>query len=231
MTAIMNKNKSNSGEGAYNAILRGIMSGELKPGLIVSEHTLSEMYNVGRTPVREALKRLEGEGFIINSDRKKKIYSLTVDDIREIFDLKMEIEGMVAYKAASSKNKKDVALMEKLLEEMDAIAEQLKQKDDQADSHDIEGWLDIDSRFHDHLYKMAGNVRAKTIIDNLNAQWHRIRVGLSAVTGHLGGSVKEHQRIAVAVLNKEPEVASAAIKAHFNNLKSRIVTLMKTFQN
>ena len=108
MTAIMNKNKNNSGEGAYNAILKGIMSGELKPGLIVSEHTLSEMYNVGRTPVREALKRLEGEGFIINSDRKKKIYSLTVDDVREIFDLKMEIEGMVAYKAASSKNKKPI---------------------------------------------------------------------------------------------------------------------------
>lgn len=231
MTAIMNKNKNNSGEGAYNAILGGIMSGELKPGLIVSEHTLSEMYNVGRTPVREALKRLEGEGFIINSDRKKKIYSLTVDDIREIFDLKMEIEGMVAYKAAVSKNKKDIAVMEKLLKEMDVIAEQLRQKEGLADSHDIEGWLDIDSRFHDHLYKMADNARAKTIIDNLNAQWHRIRVGLSAVTGHLEGSVKEHQRIAIAVLNKEPEVASAAIKAHFNNLKSRIVTLMKTFQN
>lgn len=227
----MNKNKNNSGEGAYNAILGGIMSGELKPGLIVSEHTLSEMYNVGRTPVREALKRLEGEGFIINSDRKKKIYSLTVEDIREIFDLKMEIEGMVAYKAASSKNRKDVAEMEKLLGEMDAIAELLKQKDGLADNDDIGRWLNIDSRFHDHLYKMAGNTRAKSIVDNLNAQWHRLRIGLSAVTGHLEGSVKEHQRIAVAVLNKEPEVAGAAIKAHFNNLKSKIVTLMKTFQN
>lgn len=236
MTALEEKKKPrkvNSGEEAYNAILNGITSGELKPGLVVSEHDLSEMYGVGRTPIREALKRLEGEGFIINSDRKRRVYYLTADDIKQLFDLKMVIEGMIAYQAALSEDESDMMQMEAIVAEMerytggvDSAAEH-----DDGDAISLEKWLELDKRFHDHLYHMARNNRARTIIDNLNAQWHRIRVGMSAITGHLERSVVEHLRVGHAVIHREPEVACAAMKAHFENLKKYIISLMNTFGN
>ncbi len=226
---VKTKQNNNHSEDAYQRIIGGIMNGELKPGLVVSEHTLSQMYNVGRTPIREALKRLEGEGFIINSDRKKRIYALTQEDIREIFDLKIEIEGMVAGKAASCSDETARAEMQQIMDEIEAFKDRLGTE--KGSPEEIEHWLNLDRRFHEQLYKMASNSRAKGIIDNLNAQWHRIRVGLSAITGHLDGSIKEHQRIGSAVLDMEPELASAAIKAHFKSLKDRIITLMNTFMN
>lgn len=223
--------KNNHSEDAYQKIIGGIMNGELKPGMLVSEHTLSQMYDIGRTPIREALKRLEGEGFIINSDRKKRIYELSPEDIREIFDLKIEIEGMVAHKAALCTDEAERKEMQSIMSDIESFSSKLGESDGGGTQEDIRIWLALDSRFHDQLYKMASNSRAKGIIENLNAQWHRIRVGLSAITGHLGTSIKEHQRIGYAVLDKEPEVAEASIKAHFKSLKERIITLMNTFQN
>lgn len=227
--------KVNSGEEAYNAILGGITSGELKPGLVVSEHELSQMYGVGRTPIREALKRLEGEGFIINSDRKRRVYYLTADDIKQLFDLKMVIEGMIAYQAAESRSAEDMEQMRLIVAEMErytgGVDPSAPSADNDADAISLEKWLELDKRFHDHLYHMAGNHRARAIVENLNAQWHRIRVGMSAITGHLERSVVEHLRVGHAVVLGEPEVARAAMKAHFENLKRYIISLMNTFAN
>lgn len=225
------KKSSNHSEDAYQKIMGGIMKGELKPGLVVSEHTLSQMYDIGRTPIREALKRLEGEGFIINSDRKKRIYELSPEDIREIFDLKIEIEGMVARNAALCNDESARSQMEDIMRAIEEYGRSIGTDKASGTKEEISEWLELDKRFHDQLYIMASNSRAKGIIDNLNAQWHRIRVGLSAITGHLSGSVKEHQRIGSAVVDREPDLACAAIKAHFKSLRDRIITLMNTFQN
>jgi len=235
MTALDEKQtcrRVNSGEEAYNAILNGITSGELKPGLVISEHDLSEMYGIGRTPIREALKRLEGEGFIINSDRKRRVYYLTADDIRQLFDLKMVIEGMIASQAARSDSEADMVQMEAIVSEMERYTGGVDSAaPDDADAISLEKWLELDKRFHDHLYRMARNNRARTIVENLNAQWHRIRVGMSAITGHLERSVREHLRVGHAVIRREPEVAQAAMKAHFENLERYIISLMNTFGN
>ncbi len=225
--------KVNSGEEAYNAILNGITSGELKPGLVISEHDLSEMYGVGRTPIREALKRLEGEGFIINQDRKRRVYYLTTDDIKQLFDLKMVIEGMIARQAAQSESELDMRQMEAIVSEMERYASGVDPVavPDCTNAISLEKWLELDKRFHDHLYHMARNNRARTIIENLNTQWHRIRVGMSAITGHLERSVVEHLRVGRAVIHREPEVAQVAMQAHFENLKKYIIGLMNTFGN
>lgn len=225
------KMKNSYSEDAYNKILGGILDGTLKPGLIVSEHDLSELYGLGRTPIREALKRLEGEGFIINSDRKKRIYELSQNDIKEIFDLKVEIEGLVARRAAECKDESERKTMAGIIARMESIQSQIDDNETFASQERIQDWLELDREFHNQLYVMASNARAKNIIDNLNAQWHRIRVGLSAITSHIDVSVKEHLRIAYAVMDGNSELASSAIKDHFGRLSGQIVTLMNTFKN
>ena len=218
--------KLNSSEEAYRSILDDIISGGLKPGLIVSEHELSEKYGIGRTPVREAIRRLEGEGFIVQSDKKRRIYYLSPSDIEQIFDLKIAIEGMIAWRAAECDDENLRNRLKTVLGEMQNYGHDARGND-----LSVEKWLELDKEFHALLYEMADNSRAQSIIDNLNMQWHRIRVGMSAVTGHLNRSTNEHLKIGNAVIGRQAESAKNAIKEHFENLKRLIIGLMETFGN
>ena len=227
MSTIKRNSKMNSSEEAYQAMLDDIVSGGLRPGLIVSEHDLSQKYGIGRTPIREAIRRLEGEGFIVVSDKKRRVYYLTSDDIQQIFDLKIVIEGMIAYRAAESDDSSLRGRLQEVLEEMKKFGS----GEASSEGLSVEKWLELDKEFHILLYHMARNTRAMTIIDNLNMQWHWIRVGMSAVTGHLERSTAEHLKIGNAVLGHDPETARDAIKEHFENLKKIITSLMNTFGN
>lgn len=220
--------KLNSAEKVYNQILRDIISNELKPGQILSEPDLSEMYQISRTPVREALNKLEGEGFVIRNGSKRQVYHMTSDDINQLFELKIAIEGMIAYKAALSVD-------EHMRREMQVIAADMELYigvgKGNANTIVLDKWLELDNRFHYLLYQMAHNDRARVIVDNLNAQWHRYRVGISAIAGHLERSVAEHLKIARAILHKNPSAAKEAMEEHFKNLQSHINTLMDIFSN
>lgn len=218
--------KTNSTDRAYKQILHAIVTNQFKPGQILSEPELSERYHLSRTPVREALNKLEGEGFVLRNGAKRMVYQLTADDIDQLFDLKIAIEGMIAYKAATSDDECMRAQMLAILAEMEAY--EVKQK---ASTGEIEQWHDIDNRFHDLLYNMAHNYRARAIIDNLNAQWHRFRMGLSSIAGHLTRSISEHIRIGYAVIDHEPATAREAMEEHFRNLQAQIKTLMNIFGN
>ena len=81
---------------AYETIKSLIMSARLGPGQAVTETALSEKLGFSRTPIREALGDLEREGLIVTKNRRKRVYMLTVNEVEDIFDLKIEIESAVA---------------------------------------------------------------------------------------------------------------------------------------
>lgn len=219
--------KPNSTERIYNCILSGIISNTYKPGQVLSEPEIAEKYQISRTPVREALNKLEGEGFVIRNGAKRMVYQLTPDDIDQLFELKIAIEGMIAHKAALSD---DVDMRDDLQD----IVTEMEQYVDAGASRELDrimldNWINLDVRFHTLLYRMAHNNRAKSIVDNLNAQWHRFRLGISAVSGHLERSVAEHLKIGNAVLEHNPEAAREAMEGHFRNLQEQIKQVMKVF--
>ena len=89
--------KSKAWEKAYDRIKDMILTMKIKPGEIVSENNLSKQLGISRTPVREAIKALEQEGLIIASNRRKRVYVLTVKEIEEIFELKKAIESAAVH--------------------------------------------------------------------------------------------------------------------------------------
>lgn len=218
--------KPNSTERIYNCILQGILSNTYKPGQILSEPEIAEKYQISRTPVREALNKLEGEGFVIRNGAKRMVYQLTPDDINQIFELKIAIEGMIAYKAALSEN---IDMRDELQDIVDDMGQYADAGNSEPDRMILDNWIELDVRFHSLLYNMAHNNRAKNIVDNLNAQWHRFRVGISAVSGHLERSVTEHLKIGNAVLEHQPEKAREAMDNHFKNLQKQIKQVMEVF--
>ena len=215
-------------EDAYSLILEEILNGSLRPGEVVTEVFLAEKYGISRTPVREALNRFRCQGLISTSNRTKRIYSLSSKDLEEIFELKELIEGHVAKKAAER-------LTEIQAEELSLIINEMKKLSDAGAASEsdekglVEKWLDLDRQFHGLLFNASGNLRAQQFIQNLNLQWHRLKVGLAAIEGRISLAILEHEGIGKAILARDPEKAGTLMVDHLENLKRIILKLMNAF--
>lgn len=214
---------------AYESIKGDILSMRLKPGEATSEVSLSERLGISRTPVREALKMLEKEGLIISEGRRKRVYILTLHEIREIFDLKIALEGHIALLASSRISAEYEHPLKKIMDEMAAFS--LRELPAwQTDHAIIREWLEIDDRFHALLFRMAGVRRAQEIVGDLNSQWHRLETGLLAMEGRLRRNLEEHRSIGEAILAGEGKQARDRMQEHLENLKMTIITIMETFR-
>ncbi len=214
-------------EDAYSRLRDLILSGQLKPGALISENALAKDFGMSRTPVREAIRRLEQEGLIISAgNRRKQVFILTIENIKEIFDIKKALEGGIAGWAAERHDEKDAEKLKKIVANMEKAVEQRSSSLAQANE---DGWLRLDEQYHELLFKMSHNFKAEEIIKNLNQQWHRLRLGILAIEGRLEKSFEEHEEIALAILDKNPDAAEKAMKEHLQNLERMLVSLMRTF--
>lgn len=213
---------------AYEVILENILNLSIKPGEAVTEIALSERFGIGRTPMREALKRLEQEGLIVTHNARKRVYILSIKEIEEIFDLKAALEGRVAKWATLRGTDEDFAELRIIQEEMKLFldARRSEQKDEDAW---LQQWLELDRRLHAHLFKMADNKRSESIVKNLNVQWHRLKVGILAMEGRIDKTVAEHQQFVASILNQQADLAEQQMTDHLDNLKRELVKLLRVY--
>lgn len=224
----MEEQNAKSVETAYKVIVDQINNLTLRPGEVVTENSLAERFGLGRTPVREALKRLETQGLIETNNRTKTIYSLKVRDIEEIFELKIALESMTARHAALRGEDAQMDDLRDLIIDMNRLLPSADQPV-QAPAEVLMQWLALDIKFHQLLFQMAGNHRAEKTIANLNIQWHRLKVGINAIEERITKAIGEHQAIGYAVLERDGERAAWSMSTHLANLKDLIIRLMKAF--
>ena len=218
----------NSAKSAYEQILKAIVHSEIKPGATISEIQLSQQFGFGRTPVREAIMRLEQEGFIVSTERKKRIQILFPKDIEDIFALKQAIESMASRRAAESTDPEAVkykAELKNLLAEMSALGKAVEVENEQF----VQQWLEMDARFHSLLFSLARNQRAESIVENLNLQFKRIKVGMTVLEGRVEKAIQEHMEIGRAIVAGDGEAASRLMHDHLENVKRTIINLMNIF--
>jgi DNA-binding GntR family transcriptional regulator len=215
-------------EEAYETILDQILTLQIKPGEAVTEIALSDRLGIGRTPVREALKRLEQEGLIVTHNQRKRVYILSIREIEEIFDLKTAIEGSIARWATERGTDAQFADLQRIQDALDGFRA-ARETDDKAEEAWLTDWLDLDRGLHAHLFQMAENHRAEGVIKNLNVQWHRLKVGILAMEGRIDRTVAEHQKFVEAILARDPAAAEQAMAEHLQNLKRELVKLLKVY--
>ena len=213
-------------EQAYETIQGLILQMEVKPGETVTETALSARLGLSRTPVREAVKRLEQEGLIVTTNRRKRVYILTIREMEELFDLKICIEGAVARWAAERGDPDSRRRLREALALMKRIAGS-RPADPAKEQVWLDVWLDSDRRFHEALFDMAANKRARQVIRNCNMQWHRLKLGMLTLEGRIERSAAEHEAIARAVLDGKPAAASRAMETHLRNLQKELVKVMR----
>jgi DNA-binding GntR family transcriptional regulator len=202
---------------AYEHIKTQIITLGFKPGEYLTDTQIAAQLGISRTPVREAFYRLEKEGLLINEARRGwKIYTLSLHNIHEIFDIKEAVEGMVARKAAECRDEGLQAALREALLTMESAAS------------DAEAWLQADAHLHDLLFQMAGNELASRIIANLNDQWHRVRIGFVALRGRTLRSVDEHRLVVDCVLAGDGEQAERLMRLHLNQVRDELAHLLET---
>ena len=204
---------------AYSQLKDAILSLELRPGEPLLETEWAERLGMSRTPVREALRRLEHEGLVANDRRRGWfVYSLSLDDIRHIFDVKVVLGGMAARQAAERITEEQAARLRHALEDMASATE----------DHDLAAWYVADQSFHQVLFEAAGNARLPQIVKGLNDQLHRIHAGHLALEGRMDRSLGEHHDIAEAVLSGDGQAAEEAMRTHLQDLRRSVTNVLES---
>jgi DNA-binding GntR family transcriptional regulator len=202
---------------AYEYVRKKILSMEFMPGEYITDSRVASELNISRTPVREAFQRLENDSLLISEVRRGwRVYSMSLKDIDDIFDIKCAVEGLMARKAAMDQNEEHHQILQDIIQQMRKASNE----------DDVETWFGLDASLHHLLYVMAQNERAERIIRNLNDQWHRLRRGFIQLRGRLDIATDEHDRVISAITNHDPDRAEQAMQDHLNDVRRGLMKVL-----
>ncbi|WP_294157074.1 GntR family transcriptional regulator [uncultured Selenomonas sp.] len=188
-------------ESLRDAIRKGI----LKPGERLMEIQLAEELGVSRTPVREAIRKLELEGYVIMMPRRGTyVASMSIRDINEIFEIRTALESLSNGLAAERITAEELESLQRLLVQIGGYVE----------DGDMENIVKTDIEFHDLLYHAARNSRLVGIISNLRDQLTRFRTLSMSYPGRLEVTQEEHREIVEAISEGDVKRARKAAERH-----------------
>lgn len=188
-------------EKIVETVRSAIINGQIPAGTRVAEPDLADRFGISRTPIREAFRQLESEGFITVVPRKGAVVaSISAKDISDFYDLKMVLEGYAARCAAQTLTDKDLARMESLNRQIEAAAAK----------KDLRKVLFLHNDFHDVFLKACGNEKLHSIVQNMVMQFQRFRLIL-AMRGKIEGVIRQHRDIIEAFRKRNPELAESLV--------------------
>jgi len=202
-----------------DALREAIVNGTLRAGERLMEIQLAEDMGVSRTPVREAIRKLELEGFVVMLPRKGAyVADISIKDINEVFEIRTALDGLAAGLAAERITEGELEQLERLLVEIGKPIEQ----------GDLELVVEIDTRFHDVLYKASRNDRLVGIIGNLRELFQRFRTISMAFPGRIKETVEEHKRLVEAISQRDVELAQRLAREHMENAEGTLLETLAT---
>ena len=195
--------------------LRDAISAEILPtGERLMEIQVAEELGVSRTPVREAIRRLEIEGLVVMIPRRGTyVANLSIRDINDVFEIREALESLAAGLAADRITDDELEDMERMLVEADEAVS----------AKDLDKVVEIDIRFHDMLYQASRNEKLTGILNNLREQTTRFRMISLSAPGRLKNTLEEHRELVEALGNRDVAEASRAAQAHLANAEHTVL--------
>jgi DNA-binding GntR family transcriptional regulator len=198
-------------------IREDIVSGALPFGSRLTLHRLATRYGTGDMPVREALRQLQGEGLVVQTPNcGARVRAVDVDFVRNIFDLRIVIESMLARRAAERINQKHLAAL-------DAVEADLERC---ITTRDFAGALAANRAFHRIINEAAGNPEASALLDR---HW-RLIAALWNVYGYgeerAAAVISDHQQMLKAFATHDTDVAACLAMAHAAKAKQELIARM-----
>ncbi|ACA21030.1 transcriptional regulator, GntR family [Methylobacterium sp. 4-46] len=208
---------------AYAAMKRAIRNSEFAPGYQASEQEIALRLGMSRTPVHEAAIRLQEDGLVrVLPRRGILICAVAPEDMREIYDVIIALEGQAAELVARLPEAERMRAAGELAAHTDAMAAA------QA-CGDLPAWGAADEGFHRTLVERAGNGRLIRIMQTVNDQSHRARMLTLRLRQELDASVAEHRSIIAAIRAADAAGAHRHARAHRIRARDNLLPLLEDF--
>jgi DNA-binding GntR family transcriptional regulator len=206
----------------YEKLHDEILAGKLAPGSRLKQEELTERLGVSRTPVREALRRLESEGLIQFVRRNLAIVSLIPrKQIEEIFDLRALIESYAAEKAAERLDEKTSKRLHQLIAEMDACHSKRQ----------TEKLLRSNDEFHRLICSLSGNETLLNVLEQIWRDIRRLRFNYLVTTEGHERSTREHKQLVAALERGDKEVIRKIVREHAQGTLKGILEILNNNSN
>lgn len=202
----------------FEQLERDILTGKYQRGEVLSELRLSAELGVSRTPIREAVRRLEQENILKETGRGMVVIGISREDMQDMYEIRLRIEGLAASRAAANISDEQLKQMEQTLDLQSFYID--KQEGDSA-----EQIRDMDSRFHELIYESSGS---RAFHETLSALHRKIMKYRSAsVSKHSRAllSLEEHRAIYNALAAHDSEAAEKAALKHVVNARDSMAEM------
>ncbi len=203
---------------AYREIRRRILDNDMPPNAQYLEQELADALGMSRTPVREALIRLSDERLVeVRPRHGARVLPVSVDDMREIYELLTELEALAARNVADrGLNRDEIRLLEDAVADMDAALER----------DDLMSWAQNDEIFHTRLVNLANNSRMTQIVTTFRDQAYRARMQTLKLRPKPVDSNRDHANVVEAIRKRDGETAASIHRRHRQRAGALLLRLL-----
>ena len=192
-----------------NAIREGIRVGEYVPGQRLVESDLTQAFGISRGPLREAMRRLAGDGLVVIEPHKGvAVRKMSAEDLEELYDVRRAMESLAARLAAKHIDEGDNRARLKAL--VDAMRAHKK-------GSDVMAYTALNEEFHQLIVEMSGNRYLHNLVNQLRVPIFRYQFNRFLDNDAKKNSIDEHQAIAKAILERDGNKAEKAMRHHVNH--------------
>jgi len=196
-------------------LLNDIVRGKLPPGDRLNETRLAHAYGVSRGPVREALRALEGQGLVrFVANKGAVVTRLNSTDVQEIYDIRIELEGLAARFGAARISDQGVARMRRLVERMDASTNASAR------------WLTLNNELHMTLYQASGNARLCALIADQMTTLQPYTTFFLELPGRLMDTHSDHRLLLDAVAHHDAKRSELVTEEHLRRAAAILVSMI-----
>ena len=200
-----------------DSIREDIILCKMKPGERLIEPKLSERFGISRTPIREAFRQLEGEGFINIIPRKGAVVTeITPKDVDDLYLIAAKLEGLAAYLAIPSITEDDLVQMQRKNDELERLRGQVVSRD----------YSFINNSFHSIFINRCHNERLIHILYSLSRQFDRFRNLIITMTDKVDAAVHDHNSILDAFKCRDAKLAEDLVYHHVLQSGERLKKLL-----
>lgn len=203
----------------FNALREAIIKGDFVAGERLMEKQLAERMGVSRTPIREAIRKLELEGLVVMVPRKgAEVASVTGKDISDVLEVRATLEALAVRLACKKMSDQD-------FDELVAVNEAFKAA---AKEKNVPAIIEKDVEFHDVIFHASENEKLIQIINNLREQIYRFRVEYIYKMKDYTQLIEEHDEIVNAMKSRKGQDASVIAQQHIENQEKSVLEYVKS---
>lgn len=202
----------------FNTLRQAILTGELKPGERLMEIHLADRLGVSRTPIREAIRKLELEGLVTMIPRRgAEVAQITEKNMNDVLEVRRALDALCVELACDRITEEG---LERLKEACDSFEQAVK-------TGEVKKITQADVALHDIITQATGNQRLIQLVNNLSEQMYRYRFEYIKDFHQHERLVEEHRIIYESIVKKDKETATQAAKMHIDNQEKAIIQQMR----